>query len=159
MDIVIQVNGMEELIKKCNDPALIGEPMRGFFEQSTLLINDNVRMLTPVDRDTLRGSIKKTVDVSPMPMWGKVDTNRIYAEYVEEDTKPHWIGKNTAAGQAIALWARRHGISAYLVRRKIGLFGTKGKHMFLRGAQNSMSSIEGFLKQAAEAIEERWGAK
>ena len=45
----ITVTGWDELVKKCNDPTVLGEPMRDFFTKSTLEIQRDTQELTPVD--------------------------------------------------------------------------------------------------------------
>jgi hypothetical protein len=159
MDIVVQVTGIEELIKKVNDPALLGEPLRGFFNNSTKQIQRNVQQTTPIDTGNLYASWGTKVDISTIPQWGIMGTITNYARYVEYGTKPHWIGRDTKAGQAIALWAHSHGINPFLVRRKIARYGTKGKFMLRDGVQRSLADIKGFLANAASEIENRWGRK
>jgi hypothetical protein len=156
VNITIQVTGLDELIKKVNDPALIGEPMRGFFNKSTVTIQRNVQLLTPVDQGRLYSSITTEVDLSPMPQYGKVGTNLQphYAPDVEFGTRPHWPPISAIQG-----WANRHGIPVFLVARKIARYGTKGKFMFRDGAKRSMGDIGIFLANAASEIESRWGRK
>ena len=156
MDITIQVTGMDELIKKINDPSILGEPMRGFFNDSVLSIQRDVQILSPIDEGRLRSSITAEVDPSPMPMYGKVGTTLQphYAPDVEYGTRPHWPPISAIQG-----WADRHGIPAFLVARKIARFGTQGHFMFRTAAQNNLLKIEGFLRKAANEIEERWASK
>jgi hypothetical protein len=154
MDITIQVTGGDELAAKCNDPALFGEPLRDFFGQVTTSIQNDVRVLTPVDTGRLRASVISTVDPSPMPMFGEVGTNVVYGPYVEYGTVPHYPPL-----AALAVWARRHGMSPRALQRKIGLYGTRGRFMFQTAVENATGYLEASVKDLAEAIEERWGAK
>jgi hypothetical protein len=156
MDITVTVTGMDELIKKVNDPDLIGQPMHDFFEKSTISIQNEVRTLTPVDTGRLWASIIATVDPSPVPMWGQVTTpvQPHYGKDVEYGTVAHY-----PPIAALIDWAHRHHVNPYALQKKIGLYGTKGRFMFQTGVQNSLSQIEAFLKEAARAIETRWGSK
>jgi hypothetical protein len=156
MDITITVTGLDELVKKCNDPALLGEPIREFFQKSTLAIQVDAQTLTPVDTGRLRASITSLVDASPMPLFGQVGTNMIphYGPDIEYGTRPHFPPISALVG-----WAHRHGMNPYAVARKIARYGTKPYQMFQKAASQNMSNIEVFLKEAADAIEARWGSK
>lgn len=156
MDITITVTGFDELIKKVNDPTLLGEPMRGFFQKSAIAIQSDAQTLTPVDTGRLRASITSLVDPSPMPMFGQVGTNMIphYGPDIEYGTRPHFPPISALMG-----WAHRHGMNPYAIARKIARYGTKPYQMFHKAVQQNMSNIEGFLKEAASEIESRWGSK
>ncbi len=152
MDITIQVTGWDELVKKVNDPALLGEPMRGFFNNSTLTIQRNVQTLTPVDTGRLRASVTSLVDTAPLPQYGEVGTNVFYGPFVENGNRPHYPLTGAMTG-----WAARPGMNVYALVRAIGRRGTRARRMFQQGAQQSMAAIEGYLRQAASEIEDRWG--
>ena len=153
MDITIQVTGWDELIKKTQDPSLIGEPMRDFFNNATMEIQGNVQELTPVDTGELRGSITSLVDTSPVPQWGEV-TTRLQPHYgpdMEYGTEPHWVPIAALIG-----WASRHGMNPYAIQRKIARYGTRARNFFSVGVENSMAAIQGFIVDAGNAIEDRW---
>ena len=154
MQIIVSVTGLDELIRKVNDPALLGEPLRGFFTKSALTIQRNTQLLTPVDTGRLRASETFTIDSSPIPLWAQIGTNVTYAPFVEEDTRPHWTSVKNLIG-----WAHRHGINPYAIQRKIAKYGTKGKHMFRRGFEQSRDAIMGYLTETAKDIETKWGQR
>ena len=153
MDVTIQVTGWDELIKKTNDPDLIGQPMHDFFEKSTLTIQNEVKILTPVDTGRLRASITATVDASPVPLWGEVTTalQPHYGPDVEYGTIAHY-----PPIAALRNWAKRHGMNPHALQMAIGRRGTRAHYMFKLGIQNSMDAIQGFIQEAGNAIEDRW---
>ena len=155
-DITIQIVGLDELVRKVNDPALLGEPLRDFFYKSTSVIQRDAQVLAPVDTGRLRASITSSVDASPIPEFGMVSTNLAphYAPDVEYGTRPHFPPISALMG-----WASRHGMNPYLVARKIARYGTKGVFFFRRAAENNISNILTYLKEAATDIENRWNNK
>ena len=159
MQITVSVTGLDELIRKVNDPALLGEPLRGFFNQSMTILSRNIGALTPVDTAKLRGNVldistSVTTDPSPIPLWAQLKPLSNYAIYVEEDTRPHWTSVKNLIG-----WAHRHNMNPYAIQGKIAKYGTKGKHMFRQGFEQSKDIILGYLKETAIAIETKWGQK
>ena len=154
MDIVVKLTGMDELIRKVNDPALLGEPLRGFFNKATLTIQRDTMQLTPVDTGRLRASITTSIDPSPMPLYGLVGTNVEYGPYIEYGTHPHF-----PPIAALRRWAKAHGINPYALARSISIRGTKAHYMFQRSVQSNLLNMEGFLKEAAAEIEERWKSR
>ena len=155
MDITITVTGMDELIKKCNDPAVLNEPMRGFFTNATLEVQRNVQTFAPVDTGQLRASITTLVDTAPMPLFGLIGTNLQphYAPDMEYGTPPHYPPIAALIG-----WAHRHGMNPYALQRKIARYGTSPRQFFQKGAQASMGKIDSLLQAAGQAIEDKWGS-
>ena len=154
MDYTITVTGWDELIKKCNDPAVLGEPMRDFFTKSTLEIQRDTQELTPVDTGRLRASFTSMVDPSPMPLFGQMGTVVEYAPYVEFGTRPHFPPIS-----ALRAWGASHGINPYLVARAIARRGTRARLMLQTAINNNMSNLNTWLGEAARSIEDRWSAK
>ena len=153
--IEITITGMDELIQKVgNTPELLGEPLRNFFNHSTMTLQRNAQMLTPVDTGRLRASETTEIDSSPIPLWGRTGTNVYYGIFVEEDTIPHWPPVNALRG-----WATRHGMNPFLLARAISRRGTKGKHMFSQSLASNKENISNFLQNAAYEIETKWGSK
>ena len=155
MQIEVQITGMNELIKKVgNTPELLGAPLRNFFTHSTLTLQKEAQMNTPVDTGRLRASETIKIDTSPIPLWGRVGTNVYYGVFVEEDTRPHF-----PPIQALAGWGRRHGIVPFLIARAISRRGTKGRHMFRQSLETNKEQINNLLGGAANEIETAWGSK
>lgn len=157
MEFTIQITGLEDLIKKINNPELMGKPLRSFLNDSMNVLIEHIIPLTPVDTAGLRGKITNriesvTIDSSPIPLWAQLKPIINYGVFVEEGTKPHWTSVKN-----LIPWAHRHGMNPYAVQRAIAKRGTKGAHMFQEGLENSGASIEVRLSLMASEIETEWG--
>jgi hypothetical protein len=71
-------------------------------------------------RRSVHSNFVKSIHGSMAKIGPEVET----ALYLEEDTDPHWPPIQDLYG-----WARRHGVSAYAVAKKISIYGTEGLHM------------------------------
>ena len=112
-----------------------------------------IKSETPVDTGVLRSSIVGTVRHGP----GRYFTGQIaagrqapHAIYVEEGTRPHWPPIRALEG-----WARRHGISAFLVARAISRRGTRAVRMFARNWDAWRPKWQPALDQAMRRVRER----
>ena len=154
MDYTITVTGIDELIKKCNDPAVLGEPFRDFLTKSTKDIQRLTQTYAPKDTGELAGSITTLVDAAPMPLWGETGTILPYAPYMEYGTPPHWMPIAAITG-----WAHRHGMNPYAIQRKIAKYGLAPRYFLRTAILNSWTDISNNLTDMARAIEDRWSAK
>ncbi len=156
--ITIEIHGLDELVRKINDPALLGEPLRNFMSKSLSQIGGQIAQRTPVDTARLRSSFltadAKAIDVSPIPKWGQLKSNVEYGLFAEVDTRPHWTSIRN-----LIPWAHRHGINPFALQRKIARKGTKGKHMREQGVEASIPLISQNLNECAREIEQRWDNK
>jgi HK97 gp10 family phage protein len=119
----IDIRGLKETQAKMEQVVrdLRGEPFLSGMRQATLLVQRDAKINAPVDTGRLRASITPEVRVQGRTVQGVVGSNVIYAPFVELGTRPHWPPPG-----ALATWAARHGFSSeFLVRRAIGLRGTK----------------------------------
>lgn len=135
------------LARTAMDPRLVQDAVDVFLRKSALTIEGAAKQLAPVDTGRLRSSIASEF----APWRAQVGTTVFYAPFVEFGTRPHWppIG-------ALTRWGRRHGIPAFLVARAIAQRGTKAQPFFRPAIERSMAAIQGFLSDAAHAIERRW---
>ncbi len=155
----------EEFRKKLSDPKLIGEPARNFLTRVVILIQSYARDGAPVDRGQLSQSITYLVDSSPVPLWGKVGSNKSYAPDMEYGTnalseKPGVTGSRPfPTGPELETWARRHGFkSGYIVAAAIRRRGGVAPRRYLRRAfARAKSEARQFLRQFAQEIQARWG--
>src|SRR5512135_1298247 len=97
-----------------------GEPMIEAMRDSTLVVTRSARQNAPVDIGRLRASIVPEVRQRDRIVVGIVGSNVVYAPYQEFGTRPHWPPL-----AALEVWARRHGLTAFLVARAISRRGTK----------------------------------
>ena len=152
MELNYTIEGMDGLLKKMDGQALLGQPLRTFFERASLETQKQVQILTPVDTGGLRADITHEVDSAGIPQFAKIGTSKTYAPFVEYDTRPHYPPYD-----AIAPWAKRHGVDPWLIINKIGLVGTKGAHMFERGLEAAKGNFPGYMSELAADIEGAFG--
>lgn len=150
----IKVTGLKRLEAKLG-PQLIAQPMRNFWNRSTITIQGNARRKAPIDRGQLRNEIATEVDTAFMPRWARVGTNVQHSVYQEIGTKPFWPPK-----APLEAWGARKGLSkgqVYLIRRKIARVGIKPKLFLTNGTTDSLPAIRGFVAVLASEIEGQAG--
>jgi len=158
LEIKIQVPDLEKVIRKLG-PELISGSVGDFLKRSVITVQGKARMKAPVDTGLMRSDIKFEVDSAQPPTWGKVGTSVFYAPYQEFGTGI-FVGKgfHWPPGQALGLWAERHGFdSGYQVARIIGRKGGLEPRRFMRGGlEESLSAIKGFLAELGREIQRKW---
>jgi hypothetical protein len=152
MELSYSIEGMDELLKKVDGQALLGQPLRTFFNKASLETQRQIQQRTPADTAVLRAGINTEVDSASVPQYARIGSNSNYAMFVEYDTKPHW-----PPIAAITPWAERHGIDPYMVARGIAAHGTKGAHMFEFGLEAAKGRFPEFLSELGSDIEGAWG--
>lgn len=150
--VKMDVNGLVEAKKNIEQAAadLHGKPMLDAMHKAVLLVERDARILAPVDTGHLRASITSEVRVSGASgkdVVGVVGSNVKYAPYMELGTKPHF-----PPVRALDVWARRHGLNAYVVARSIAKKGLKPRK-FLRGAfEKNEQRIKDLVGAGVKAI-------
>ena len=150
----VEITGVQQTQKGLTRTAqaLSGPPIVQAMRDSTMLITAEAKRGAPVDTGRLRASI--TPEVRPgNPIEGVVGSNVDYAPYMELGTKPHW--PPWGPGTPLAIWARRHGISAYLVARAISKKGTKARRFLQLAYENNQRRIFAIFDKAVGSIIER----
>jgi HK97 gp10 family phage protein len=140
-DLLRLVRGCEAAAKAA--PQELGRAMT----RSVLAIEGDAKGLVPVDTGNLRRSITHDVSAQAGGVVGRVGTNVPYARYVEEGTSPHWPPVSALAG-----WAGRHGIPAFLVARAISRRGTKAKPYLKPALQKNLAAIDREFHQVVPRI-------
>lgn len=158
-DIGVKVRGMEELQRKQEQMVrdLVGTPMLQKMRQATLLVEAaakrNLGAYTGaefsggVDTGQLRASIVPDIADRDGQIVGIVGTNLAHAPFVEYGTKPHWPPPG-----ALEVWARRHGLDEYLVRRAISVKGTRALKFFERAFNDNQEKIKQYIGDAVGEI-------
>jgi len=148
----IQISGLIEVRAALDKKiaALHGAPMLGAMRDASMYVMADARKLAPVDTGRLRASILPDVRLSGSEIIGVVGSNVVYAPFVELGTRPHWPPPG-----ALATWARRHGMSEFVVMRAIAMRGTKARR-FLQGGfeankQRIITRIERGISEAVKA--------
>lgn len=167
MKITIDLRDAERLAQRWEEPAIVGKPMKTFYEATGLHIRNLAVAGAPHDRNRLRGSIKEQVDDSPIPTQVTVGSNVEYAPYMEYGTGLFAEGPKAKGGRhwppaaALDLWAERHGwASGAQVAAIIGKRGGLLPRRYLRNAlADSLGEIASNLAQLARDIAARMAGK
>ena len=151
-ELRIQVDGLDEVLRKAQPDHLIGPPLKEFFSGATLAVKGEAMATVPVDTAHLQRSHATEVDSGAIPLWGKVGTNVPYGIYVHEGTRPHLPPVAALGG-----WAGRHGMNARALAYAIAKKGTKANPWLKKAFETSKGKIDGLVAKAAAAIEAQWG--
>jgi len=120
-------------------------------QRAGLLITRSAKVYSPVDMDKLRASIAPTIRIEREGVVLAVGSPVKYAPYMELGTKPHWPPPG-----ALAVWARRHNISEFLVRRAIARRGTAPRKYLERGFKDNENEVRALLgKQISWVINQK----
>jgi HK97 gp10 family phage protein len=145
----VKAKGLKESQEKLRQVArdMHGQPMQDGMEKAALMVTRSARIKAPVDTGRLRSSIMPEVRVKGTEVQGVIGSNVTYAPFVELGTKPHF-----PPIEAVAVWAARHGMSAYAVALAIARRGTKA-HPYLQPAfDENRSAIEAILGRTVQGI-------
>lgn len=126
---------------------LSGGPMVNAMRDATLIVTGGAKRAAKVDMGRWRASITPEVRLMGEQVVGIVGSNLAYGPYAHEDTRPHWPPIAALEG-----WAKRHGISAFLVARAIARRGTKGDQAIYRSLQENMPRIVALFNSAVRKI-------
>lgn len=148
IDVRLEIKGLKETQAKMEKAVkdLHGPPMLQAMRDATLLVQRDARINAPVDTGRLRSSIVPEVLTRDATLVGIIGTNVLYAPYVETGTDPHWPPPG-----ALAVWAKRHNIPEFLVRRAIGTFGTS-KRAFEKLGTKGWFYLKRALEDNAEKV-------
>ena len=146
-----EIRGLKETQKQLERTVLElrGGPMLQAMRDATMLVTAEAKRNAPVDTGRLRSSIVPEVRQGN-PIEGIVGSNVDYAPYMELGTRPHW--PPWGPGTPLAVWAKRHGISAYLVARAIAKKGTKARRFLQDAYEDNKTRIFGIFDRAVGSI-------
>ena len=133
-----EIKGLREAQRKMDQVArdLDGPPMVEAMRDATLVVTRSARQNAPVDTGRLRASIVPQVVQHSQIVRGIVGSNVAYAPYMELGTRPHWPPLS-----ALVMWARRHGLTAFLVARAIARHGIKARRFLQRALMDNRNKI------------------
>lgn len=123
-------------------PALIAGYIQNMSAELAFFLEAESKERAPTDVGTLKGSIQTSLGIGPGELGAIVKTGTNYAAAVHEGSKPHWTSVRNLED-----WARRKGISPYVVQRAIARRGTKAQP-FMRDA---VAENESGLQRIAES--------
>lgn len=162
----VQIENMDEVLRKLDKGTLIGEPLRRFWTRVCIDIQSRARDKAPRDTGLLAASIVYEVDPSEVPQQAVVGSETHYAPYMEYGTGAlgdpdapysHMAG-HWPPGEALEVWAGTHGFSSgYAIAAAIGKRGGLSPRRFLRDAVAAVQErMNDFLAQLANEIGAEW---
>ncbi len=126
----VRITGLDSLLKQLKGSNAYAKPWRDAMHKATLFVLGKAQEQAPVEFGVLRSSLTSAVDSRPVPLFGQVGTNVLYAKPLEMSEAPHYR-RGPRTGQQ-----------------------TKG---WLSGALlGSRDAIDRILRAAAKQIERMW---
>lgn len=131
---------------------LHGQPMVNAMRLAAAAVTEAAQKHAKVDTGRWRASITPAVETYGTEVVGIVGSNLAYAPFAHEDTRPHWPPMS-----ALAVWARRHRTTAFVVARAIARRGTKGDHAITRAVEEKEDLIERLIGAGVDTVLEKGG--
>lgn len=151
--IRIEVRGVDRLQAVLRTSTLIAKPLRTFMEAALFTVESEAKPIIP--RDT--GYLGRSLQTQITGTVGTLRTNAPHALYVHgrppnppARSRPHW-----PPIAAITPWARRHGVSPYVLARAIARRGTKLVPFLTLAVKQSAPAIAGLVRRLAIDIERK----
>lgn len=145
---VVSMKGYEETLEYMNhlEGAMHGTPMLRAMQRAAMLVMRDARVRVQVDTGRLRSSITPEVRTNGREVIGVIGSNVKYAPYVETGTRPHWPPKG-----ALAVWARRHGMSEGAIRYIIGTRGTRPHPYLVPAVEQNADKVVRILADGVDS--------
>lgn len=132
-------------------PSHLASETRQAMQASLLLIEGAARQGVAQDTRRLAGSITHTIAGSGANLTGRVGPSVRYGYWVEHGRK---AGKPPPL-DAIAGWARRHGIHPFVVARAIGRRGTRPRPFLVPAFEKHRARIERLFRDVGVKVVSR----
>ncbi len=161
----VRLEGLEELLVKLDGRFLLATPIRGAFQnigntvEAQAKRNASGRPGPKVRTNRLRSSITHRVDNALIPKWVEIGTNVEYA-WPLESGHPQEVGRyvpiygvsRITSGEFKGKYEVTRGLGKRLVKPWVQAYP-----FLFPALDQSRGKIEGFLGDAAKAIEENFG--
>jgi hypothetical protein len=129
MPVTLHVEGADRLTAALRrSPQVVATEQVRAMTRSLLLVEGDARRNVRQDTRQLMNSITHRQRMAGDALVGEVGPSVRYGAYVERGSRPHWPPRAPLEG-----WARRHGVSVFVVQRAIARRGTRARP-FLRPA-------------------------
>lgn len=120
--VTVTVVGMDKVQRGLsNAPKHLADETKTTMQAALLLLEGEQKKTAPRDTGRLQGSVHHTITGRGASLTGRVGPSVRYAIYVEKGRRP---GRYPPI-DAVAGWARRHGVHPFLVARAIARRGVK----------------------------------
>lgn len=156
MQLLVEVKGATELANDFTDAARrFPKEQQEAMDTALLLIERDARLNVRQDTRALMGSIssRSKTQGGGHTLIGTVGPSRNYGYWVEFGRRP---GKWPPIA-AVEGWARRHGISPFLVARAIGRKGTKARPFLIPAFEKNENRIVDLFAKVGTAVVARLG--
>jgi hypothetical protein len=148
----IQVRGLDKVERGLQRaPANLADETRSALTASLLLLEADQRRHVAMDTRRLLGSINHKITGRGANLTGRVGPSVRYAFFVEHGRRP---GRPPPT-DAIAGWARRHGIPPFLVARAIGRRGTRAQPFVAPSLTRNLGRIQRLFDRIGFAVAAR----
>lgn len=145
-EVNLQINGLEELVKRLEKYPAISEPhVNRAINRSLVRILGQEKQQAPVGTGNLRDNWR--IDMSRFA--GTLASNAPYALSVHFGTRPHMP---PAGDSFFQLWCRKKGLNPWAVARSIARHGTKPNPFLQRAVDAEQENVSGEFKSALSAI-------
>lgn len=142
--ITAQVEGLDRLQRGLTGaPRALGSETRKAMEASLTLIEGDARKNAPQDTRRLAGSITYSIRGTGAELTGRVGPSLRYGWFVEHGRRP---GKFPPLA-AVSGWARRHGVSPFVVARAIARKGTRPQPFLVPAFEKNRGRIVGLFER------------
>ncbi len=155
---MVEIRGLEGVMRKL-ERSLWHEPALRLLRKAGISVQNEARKLAPVDTGLLRSSIASEVREDLASMQARIGTSVFYAPFQEYGTGTTvGKGRHWPPGEALGLWAARHGFSSgFAVAQIIGEHGGLSARRYLRGGLDAAKeAIGGYLQEMWGEIKARW---
>lgn len=154
MPLSIRVEGLQRLAGRMGTAGQrLQTETQIAMQKSVLLIEGTARELAPRDTGRLGGSISSRITGRGATLLGEVGPSVKYGFWVERGRRP---GKLPPIA-AVAGWARRHGMSPFLVARAIGRRGTRPQPYMWPAWQRNETRIRDLFREVGRVVSAHLG--
>lgn len=149
-DLEIKIEGLDEMKRRfLQAPKIVGDALNTGIKKAIFILLGEARKRTPVDRGFLRNAAMNTIFSN---LKGTLENTAPYAWYVHGDgtkdrTTPHFPPLS-----AVAPWAARHGIPAFLVAKSIARKGTPFRPFFAEAIASQEVTVSSIFREALNTI-------
>jgi hypothetical protein len=141
----VDVSALLNLARKCDEASQsVPREMEAAFRRSGPITVSNAQALAPVFTGQLRGGIGFELRGSTTLV---IKSTAPYSIFVEEGTRPHFPPVDAVAG-----WAKAHGIVPFVLARAISRRGTRKQPFLKPGVEKSMPAINAELDKALKIV-------
>jgi len=148
MPVTLHVEGADRLEAALRrSPQVVAQEQVRAMTRSLLLVEADARRNVRQDNRQLMNSITHRQRMAGDALVGEVGPSVRYGLYVEKGSRPHWPPRAPLEG-----WARRHGVSVFVVQRAIARRGTRARPFLLPAYEKNRDTIVRLFAAAGARI-------